>query len=101
MITLTDPPAARACYSRVQRRLRARGVWREEYRVRHVEVHNRRPDKPQANYRLYLKYWENRRLSHIKRADIQALHAMLVAGGIGRAAEVKPILRTKKNAASS
>lgn len=49
----------------------------EEYRVRHVEVHNRRPDKPQSNYRLYLKHWDNRKLSHIKRADIEALHARL------------------------
>ncbi len=49
----------------------------EEYKIRHVEVHNRRPDKPQANYRLYLKHWENRKLSNIKRADIQALHAKL------------------------
>ncbi len=49
----------------------------DEYKVRHVEVHNRRPDKPQANYRLYLKHWENRKVSNIKRADVQALHAKL------------------------
>lgn len=49
----------------------------EEYMSRHAEVRNRRPDKAKSNFRLYLSHWENRKLSHIKRADIQALHAKL------------------------
>ncbi|MBI4293645.1 MAG: tyrosine-type recombinase/integrase [Betaproteobacteria bacterium] len=49
----------------------------KEYCSRHAEVHNRRPDKAKSNYRLYLSHWENRKLSNIKRADIQALHAKL------------------------
>lgn len=49
----------------------------EEYMARHAEVHNRRPDKARSNYRLYLSLWASRKLSHIKRADVQALHAKL------------------------
>lgn len=49
----------------------------DEYMTRHADVHNRRPDKARSNYRLYLSPWENRKLSHINRADVQALHAKL------------------------
>ncbi len=48
-----------------------------DYMEKHSEVHNRRPDKPRSHYRLYLSHWGARKLSHIKRADIQALHAKL------------------------
>ncbi len=49
----------------------------EDYMTRHAEVHNRRPDKARTHFRLYLSDWANRKLSHIRRADIQALHARL------------------------
>lgn len=49
----------------------------EEYKLRHAQVHNRRPDKAESNYRLYLSHWANRKLSHIRKADVQALHAKL------------------------
>lgn len=49
----------------------------DEYMTRHADVHNRRPDKAKSNYRLYLSNWASRKLSHIKKADVQALHAKL------------------------
>ncbi len=49
----------------------------DEYMTRHADVHNRRPDKARSNYRLYLSHWASRKLSHIKKADVQALHAKL------------------------
>ena len=49
----------------------------EDYMTKHAEVHNRRPEKPRNHYRLYLSPWGSRRLSHIKKADVQALHAKL------------------------
>lgn len=48
-----------------------------DYMEKHSEVHNRRPDKPRSHFRLYLAHWGARKLSHLKRADIQALHAKL------------------------
>ena len=60
----------------LRKELTLRGLF-ELYESRHCEVHNRRPDKPKANYRLYLSHWSGRRLSQIKRADVQALHAKL------------------------
>lgn len=48
-----------------------------DYMEKHSEVHNRRPDKPRSHFRLYLAHWGARKLSQIKRADIQALHARL------------------------
>lgn len=48
-----------------------------EYMSRHAEVHNRRPDKAKSNYRLYLAAWAPRKLSHISKADVHALHAKL------------------------
>lgn len=35
---------------------------------------NRRPDKPQATYRLYLSDWDNRKLSAIRHAEVDRLH---------------------------
>lgn len=35
---------------------------------------NRRPDKPQANYRLYLSQWGKRKLSSIKHEEVDRLH---------------------------
>jgi Toprim domain/Phage integrase family len=49
----------------------------KDYLQRHAEVHNRRPDKAQSNYRLYLSHWGSRKLSTITRRDVQALHAKL------------------------
>ncbi len=49
----------------------------EEYCARHIDVHSRRPDKPKANFRLYLSHWSNRKLSQVRKPDIQALHAKL------------------------
>jgi integrase len=48
-----------------------------QYMSRHAEVHNRRPDKMRSNFRLYLSSWSTRKLSHIRRGDVQALHAKL------------------------
>lgn len=48
-----------------------------EYMEKHSEVHNRRPDKPRSHYRLYLSQWDSRKLSQVKKSDIQALHAKL------------------------
>ena len=48
-----------------------------DYMEKHSEVHNRRPDKPRSHFRLYLAHWGARKLSQIKRADIQSLHARL------------------------
>ncbi len=49
----------------------------EEFMTKHYEVVNRRPDKARANFRLYLKHWENRKLSQIRKEDVKALHAKL------------------------
>lgn len=49
----------------------------EDYMTRHAEVHNRRPEKAKNHYRLYLSHWANRKLSHIRKLDVHALHAML------------------------
>ncbi len=39
--------------------------------------HLRRPDKPRNNYRLYLGHWGLRKLSTIKRHEVDALHKEL------------------------
>jgi Arm DNA-binding domain/Phage integrase family len=39
--------------------------------------HLRRPDKPRNNYRLYLGHWGNRRLSTVKRHEVDSLHKHL------------------------
>ena len=45
--------------------------------------HLRRPNKPRTNYRLYLSHWGQRRLSTIKRHEVDSLH--------------KDLARTKSN----
>lgn len=49
----------------------------DDYMSRHAEVHNRRPEKAKANYRLYLSPWAKRKLSHIRKDDVRVLHAKL------------------------
>jgi integrase len=49
----------------------------KEYMSKHAEVHNRRPDKANSNYRLYLSHWSTRKLSSIKKSDVRTLHAKL------------------------
>lgn len=51
-----------------------------EYMKRHAYVHNRRPDLPENNYRLYLSHWAKRRLSMITRFDVQHWHARTGSG---------------------
>jgi len=38
---------------------------------------NKRPDKPKANYRLYLSQWGKRKLSSIKHEEVDRLHKKL------------------------
>ena len=45
----------------------------QEYMERRAAF-NRRPDKPQATYRLYLSDWNNRKLSSIKHEEVDRLH---------------------------
>ncbi|MHB9100693.1 MAG: tyrosine-type recombinase/integrase [Sulfuricella sp.] len=44
-----------------------------EYMTR-CAAFNRRPDKPKANYRLYLSAWGKRKLSTIKHEEVDRLH---------------------------
>lgn len=45
----------------------------DEYMVR-TAAFNKRPDKPKANYRLYLSQWGKRKLSTIKHEEVDSLH---------------------------
>lgn len=45
----------------------------KEYLTR-CAAFNRRPDKPKANYRLYLSAWGKRKLSTIKHEEVDRLH---------------------------
>lgn len=45
----------------------------DEYMTR-CAAFNRRPDKPKANYRLYLSAWGKRKLSTIKHEEVDRLH---------------------------
>jgi len=47
-----------------------------EYMVR-TAAFNKRPDKPKANYRLYLSPWGKRKLSTIKHEEVDSLHKKL------------------------
>lgn len=38
---------------------------------------NKRPDKPKANYRLYLSQWGRRKLSSVKHEEVDSLHKKL------------------------
>jgi hypothetical protein len=47
-----------------------------EYMTR-TAAFNKRPDKPQANYRLYLSHWGKRKLSTITHEEVDSLHKKL------------------------
>jgi integrase len=47
-----------------------------EYMTR-TAAFNKRPDKPKANYRLYLSQWGKRKLSSIKHEEVDRLHKKL------------------------
>ena len=47
-----------------------------EYMTR-TATFNKRPDKPKANYRLYLAQWGKRKLSTIKHEEVDRLHKKL------------------------
>lgn len=47
-----------------------------EYMIR-TAAFNKRPDKPKANYRLYLSHWGKRKLSEIKHEEVDSLHKKL------------------------
>lgn len=47
-----------------------------EYMVR-TAAFNKRPDKPKANYRLYLSQWGKRKLSTIRHEEVDSLHKKL------------------------
>ncbi len=47
-----------------------------EYMAR-TAAFNKRPDKPKANYRLYLSQWKKRKLSSIKHEEVDRLHKKL------------------------
>ena len=47
-----------------------------EYMAR-TAAFNKRPDKPKANYRLYLSQWGKRKLSAIKHEEVDRLHRIL------------------------
>ena len=48
------------------------------YMERHALARNRRPENAMSNYRLYLSHWGTKKLSDIKRADVQ-LHIAKLA----------------------
>lgn len=47
------------------------------YMERHALTRNRRPENAQSNYRLYLSIWGNKKLSEIKRSEVQTHIAKL------------------------
>jgi len=47
-----------------------------EYMAR-TAAFNKRPDKPKANYRLYLSQWKKRKLSSIRHEEVDRLHKKL------------------------
>lgn len=54
----------------------------QEYMERRAAF-SRRPDKPQATYRLYLSDWSNRKLSSIRHEEVDRLHKK-IGRNIGR-----------------
>ena len=54
------------------------------YMERHALARNRRPENAISNYRLYLSHWGTKKLSDIKRADVQ-LHIAKLAKDISPA----------------
>ncbi len=48
----------------------------QEYMDRRASF-NKRPDKPKANYRLYLSHWGKRKISTIKHEEVDRLHKKL------------------------
>ena len=49
----------------------------QDYLVRHVRQHNRRPDKAEYNYAKYVSRLGNRKLSAVTRPDLRDWHAKL------------------------
>jgi integrase len=47
------------------------------YMERHALVRNRRPENAMSNYRLYLSHWGNKKLSEVKRTEVQTHIAKL------------------------
>ncbi|SEL56929.1 tyrosine-type recombinase/integrase [Nitrosovibrio tenuis] len=47
------------------------------YMERHAKTRNRKPENAENNYRRYLSEWANRKLSEIKRSEVQVLIAKL------------------------
>lgn len=47
------------------------------YMERHALACNKRPENAESNYRLYLSHWGNKRLSEIKRTEVQSHIAKL------------------------
>ena len=47
------------------------------YMERHALARNKRPENAESNYRLYLFHWGNKRLSEIKRTEVQSHVAKL------------------------
>ncbi len=47
------------------------------YMERHALARNKRPENAESNYRLYLSHWGNKRLSEIKRTEVQSHVAKL------------------------
>jgi len=67
-----ENPADRARSERKQETL---GELFEKYLEMHAKVHKRTWQEDEAQFRRYLTGWANRRLSSIRKADVQKLHA--------------------------
>lgn len=48
-----------------------------EYMERHAKIHKRSWRGDQTQFERYLKTWRNRKLSHIRKPDVQALHSKI------------------------
>lgn len=62
---------------RQERRELTLGEMFDIYYKRHAKPRNRRPEKQQYHFALYLGHWLNRRLSDITKLDVQTWHARL------------------------
>jgi len=86
-----------------KRMLRAETTFEELFKLfieRYAKVHKRSWKNDEDRYRLYLQHWSQRKLSSIKRLDVQRLHEKIGANcGIYAANRTLSLLKTLFNKA--
>ena len=77
------------------------GQFYEKYLEQHLKLRGKRIKNPESYYKLYLSPWRRRKMSGIKRTDVQALHAEIAVdkGGV-TANRVYQLLRAMYNRAN-